>query len=93
MLALCVVLTVITYTTTDTTRVLINCVIKMTTGCVVVAVALLASVCLFAERRLPRQVVEEILALFAIQTLGVVRTFAFAVHHVELVVKRQIVEG
>lgn len=44
-----------------------------------------ASVCLFAQRRLPWQIVEEIFALLAIETFSVMGTFATTMHHVDFV--------
>ena len=55
---------------------------------VVVAVAALASVGLAANGRPPGQVVVEILALLAVESLGVVRALAPSVHHV-----RPLVDG
>lgn len=44
-----------------------------------------AGIRLFSERGLPRKIVEEVLALFTIETLGVVRTLATTVDHVDFV--------
>ena len=55
---------------------------------VVVAIAAFASVCLAANGRPPGQVVVEILALLAVESLGVVRALAPSVHHV-----RPLVDG
>lgn len=81
MLALSIVLAVIADTATDTTRVLIDGVIKVTACCVTVAVAHLTGIRLLAKRRFPGQIIEKVLALFAVQTLGVVRTLATSMHH------------
>lgn len=48
----------------------------------IVAIARSTSVRLFADRGLPRQIVIEVLALLAVEALGVVRTLASAVDHI-----------
>ena len=51
----------------------------------IVAIARPTGVRLFADRGLPRQVVVEVLALLAVETLSVVRALASAVDHVLLI--------
>lgn len=92
MLSLSVVLTVIAHSATDASRVLINGVIEVTACRVVIATALLTRVGLLTKGRLPGQVIEKVLALLTVQSLGVVRTLALSMHHVVLIRVLQVVQ-
>jgi len=78
-----VVHTVVTDTSTDTTRQLKHSSVKVATGRMVVTITTSARIGLLAGW-FPRQVIVEILARFAVETLGVVGTFTLAVNHVGL---------
>lgn len=92
MLSLGVVLTVVAHSSTDASRVLINGVIEVTACRVVVATALLTRVGLLTKGRLPGQVIEKVLALLTVQSLGVVRALALSMHHVVLIRVLQVVQ-
>lgn len=83
MVSLGVVLTVVAHASTHATRMFVNCLVEVTTRGVVVTVAFFTSIRLFAQRRLPWQIVEEVFALLTIQSFRVVRTFTPSVHHID----------
>lgn len=80
----CIVLTVITHATGHVTRQFEYFLVEVTSRSVIVAVTFLTLVFLFSERRLPLQVVVQVLAFLAVQPRCIVGAFAFAMHHVRL---------
>lgn len=66
-------------------RSLVNCFVEVAGSGMIVAVARSAGVRLLADRGLPRQIVVEVLALLAVETLGVVGALASTVDHVLLI--------
>lgn len=80
-----VVLAVVADATGHSSRSLINRFIEVTGFAMIVAIALPARVRLLADRRFPRQIVIEVVACLAVQTLGVVSALASAMDHVLLV--------
>lgn len=78
-------LAVIADTSAHTSRMFINGLIEMAASCMVITVTFFTSIRLLAQGRLPRQIVEEVFALLAVQTLRIMRTLAPSVHHVDSV--------
>lgn len=92
MLSLGIMLTVVTHSSTDASRVLINGVIEVTACRMVIATALLTRIGLLTKGRLPWQVIEKVLALLTVQSLGVMRTLALSMDHVVLIRVLQVVQ-
>lgn len=81
-----VMLTVVADTSGYPTASLVHSFVKVTAGRVSVAIAHATGVGLLANGWFPGQVVEEVFALLAIATLGVVGAIASAVYHVLFVI-------
>lgn len=80
-----VVLTIVADSTGHSARSLVDRLVEVAGIGMVVTITWPTCVRLFAHRGFPWQVVVEVLALLAIETLGVVRTLASAVDHVLLI--------